>query len=128
MKKHKIVHELEDDTFYYMIASEENIRLYEASYLRYKNKIPRIGDRDRARRAAYLWFFKEDNLNGYYPLNQLGTSKRDKDDFLPRAFESFALSKQVEISFEGVAMIDLSTYRRSYRIKLKRHRHKETSK
>jgi hypothetical protein len=122
MKKHKIVHELEDDTFYYMIASEENIRLYEASYLRYKNRIPPVGYRSRALESTYLWFFKKDNPSGFHPYNQLGATRKDKDYFLRRAFESFSLSKQVEISFEGVAMIDLSSYRRSSRIKKTRSR------
>lgn len=117
MKKHKIIHELEDDTFYYMKATKENIFSYQNSYLLYNDKIPEVGELHRAINSKYLWFFKYDGCKKYYPQRSLGNTIKDKDYFLRRAFESFALSKQVEISFDGVDMIDLSTYRRSYRIK-----------
>ena len=122
MKKHKIVHELEGNTFYYMKATKENIFSYQNSYLRHTDKIPNVGELQRAIDSTYLWFYKYDGFKKYFPYGSLGVTRKDKDYFLSKALESFSLSKQVEISFDGVAMIDLSSYRRSSRVKKTRSR------
>lgn len=116
MKKHKIIHELEYGIFYYMKASEKNIRLYSDSSLRYRCRIPKVGGLSRALNSTYLWFFKHEEYK-HYPISQLGASHRELDDFLKNAKDAFPLLSQLEVLFDGRDMIDLSTYRRSYRIK-----------